>query len=164
MGQLLSSEQLKCKFIDIVIFSIIMNPIDFTGIKKICTYKQLLQLLLQCWNKYNFNSKSSNIILYSWVFGGYTYCDKYIEYQIWDSDKYDHKDREIMDVKINNEYLIIDIFYRILETFKSKSLDDKINDELIEKLKKVGTNHIDNSNVKLDSEEINKMKYFISLL
>lgn len=164
MGQSLSFEQLQCKFVDIVIFSIYMHTIDFTGIEKICTYKQLLKLLLQYWKKYDFDSPSSNVISYSWFFGGYTYCDKYVEYQIWDSDKYDHKDREIMDVKINNEYLTIDIFHKILEAFKLKSLDVEINDKLIKKLKEVSKHSINNPDLNLDSEFNEKIKHFVSLL
>lgn len=105
MGQQISSEKLKMKFADVVVYSFILNKItnnlnqseqsdktdrpdqtdqtDQTDqINEQITYKQLLSKLLNLKTNKKCESHNSNIITKSYVDSHYIYCNKIYSYKI----------------------------------------------------------------------------------
>lgn len=183
MGQNISFDKLKIKFIDIVIFTV--SSQNFKNTNKIYTYKDLLLFLLPHLYNHNLNIKDTNVIHTSWFDSYYTYCGKEIGYIIWDYDDYysfgqdnSKKVHFLTEMKINKEYMIIDVFYNLLKQYKLKSLNVKIDKEILDMLifaikdicdeKNINNNENDSQQNNNTTNEIfvvrDRLKNFMSLL
>lgn len=133
MKQVIDIKKLNVVLLDIILYNILTCSEKNNEFCKITTYKELLLYLLSS-NSNEFlkylNDPTANIVKKSFFSNKITYCNKIYEYKtptIEPCDTY-----SINDMSYNREYHTLDIFIKILKFYKLKSLNVKINYQVLD--------------------------------
>lgn len=134
-------ENINNKFLNIIIYNVLLNSDKTMNFPKITTYKELLLYVfsnnLQEYHKL-LSDPSSNKIKKSLLYNNFIYCNEIYYYQNLNNSKYsnnannaNYSDCPDYCLNYNRKYLILHIFYIILKVHKINSLDSKIDKQML---------------------------------